>query len=556
MSARDPAADAAAVQRIHDAARSGRHADAAALAQAALTDGLEHPLVLNLAALTREQEGRFADAAALLHRAVNLDPADVGTRNALGLCLLNLDRPEEALAQFKAVIDLDATLPFAHASHGNASFALGRVADAEASYRRALALDPRQAVALCGLAHIAVRRGDYPEARAFATGALEGIPGFPDAVMTLAAADLGQRDLSGAESRVRKLLADPRLSRAERAYAEGLLGDVLDAADRTDEAFAAYQRCNDELRRIHAARFSSEVGACEYTRSLQAAFERVPTDAWPPGSVATPDTGAAGHVFLLGFPRSGAGLLEAVLGSHRDVVSVEGAESMIDGIRRYLRNPLDLGALAAADSADLQGLREAYWRRVAAAGIDVAGKIFIDRNPLHTQTLPLIYKLFPASKILFACRDPRDVVLSAFRLRFTMNSSNFELLSVTGAAQYYDAVMQFAVRCFGTLPLDVRLVRHEDVVTDFRREMRRICAFIGIEWDPGMGDVALRRGDERIAAPRTAQLVAAFNTEGVGQWRRYQAQLAPVMPTLDPWIRRFYYDDPGVMEHPPTGTSS
>ena len=31
-------------------------------------------------------------------------------------------------------------------------------------------------------------------------------------------------------------------------------------------------------------------------------------------------------------------------------------------------------------------------------------------------------------------------------------------------------------------------------------------------------------------------------SDGVGVWRNYKEQLAPVMPLLDPWVKTFGYD--------------
>jgi hypothetical protein len=195
-----------------------------------------------------------------------------------------------------------------------------------------------------------------------------------------------------------------------------------------------------------------------------------------------------------------------------------------------------------ADGEQLESLRAAYWHRVAAAGIDVSGKMFVDKHPFNTLKLPLIARLFPQAKILFACRDPRDVVLSCFRHRFQMSAPNYELLTLDGTVRYYDALMRLAVALTGSLKLDMCLVRHEDVVTDFKREMRRICAYLGLEWAEGMGDFALRARRRSVLTPSTAQLVGGLSTEGVGHWRRYRAQLGSVLPLLDPWVRRFYYD--------------
>jgi hypothetical protein len=57
-----------------------------------------------------------------------------------------------------------------------------------------------------------------------------------------------------------------------------------------------------------------------------------------------------------------------------------------------------------------------------------------------------------------------------------------------------------------------------------------------------MGDFALRTQKRAVLTPSTAQLVRGLSTEGVGQWRRYRVQLAPVEAVLAPWVKRFYYD--------------
>jgi tetratricopeptide (TPR) repeat protein len=481
--ARNAKADLETLQAVHAAAQRGAHDEAGVMAEAALMDGLEHPLLLNIAALRLEMQGRVDDAERLLQRAVAMAPRDLGARNALGLCLLRLERPADAQVQFDALIALDSKLPFAHASRGNCLAALGVVDAAAASYRRALELDAGQGIALAGLARIESSRGMYGEARQWAERALAALPGLPDAVMSLAAAELGERETQRAELRLRALLTESLLSPMERAHATGLLGDVLDAMSLPAEAFAAYSSCNQQLQRVFAGRFSEPPGALDYARSLTQYFERAASTR---GVVlrrpeSSPSAGSApassGHVFVLGFPRSGTTLLEVVLEGHPNVASLEGNELLIDAVREFMRRPADLDRLMAADEASLEPLRAAYWRLVAGAGIDVAGKMFVDKDPFNTLKLPLIARLFPQAKILFACRDPRDVVLSCFRHRFHMSAPIYELLTLLGAARYYDAVMALAVQLTASLGLTMCLVRHEDVVTEFNREMKRVCAY-------------------------------------------------------------------------------
>ena len=164
----------------------------------------------------------------------------------------------------------------------------------------------------------------------------------------------------------------------------------------------------------------------------------------------------------------------------------------------------------------------------------------IDKLPLNTTALPVISKLFPRAKVLFALRDPRDVVFSCFRRRFQINSAMFEFLDIQDAAAYYDEVMTLMRTYRKVLQLTVREVRHEAMVANFAAEVRAVLEFLGLYWDPGV-----ERFAEKVPAdPRTpsdVQLARGLNADGVGQWRRYEQQIAPILPILQKWAVEFGY---------------
>jgi hypothetical protein len=56
-----------------------------------------------------------------------------------------------------------------------------------------------------------------------------------------------------------------------------------------------------------------------------------------------------------------------------------------------------------------------------------------------------------------------------------------------------------------------------------------------------MGDFAPRLSARERATPSTAQLAQGLITSAKGQWRQYEAQLLPVLPTLAPWLDLFGY---------------
>jgi len=538
--ARDAAADKAALAEIGAAVQARDFDRAGRLAERALATGLDHPAVLNLAALKLEGEARFEDAVSLLQRAVTLAPADPGARNALGLCLRRLERDAEALAQFDEAVRIAPTFAGAHSARGGCLESLGRLKEAQAAFLRSLELQPENLGGLAGLANLTSRRGAHAEARAMAAKVLAAQPGYPDAVLVVAAAELAEDDAASAQARLEALIADPRLTAQQLAFAQGLLGDVLDARDRVPEAFSAYAACNMGLWRTYANSYGTPPSALEFAQGIIGRLDAIDPQAWT--AAGEPAPGAAGHVFLMGFPRSGTTLLEQVLASHPDVEALEERETLSAAMRAFLATPQDLDRLAAATEAELRPLREAYWARVHEEGARVEGKLFVDKHPLNTLKLPLIARLFPQAKILFARRDPRDVVLSCYRRRFVMSGSAYQLLTLPGAAGYYDAAMQIAERMQPAIGARTHVVRHEALIADFDGVVGSACEFLGLGWTDALRAFSARTQDRGIATPSGAQLAGGLSAEGVGQWRRYRQQMAPALPKLRPWVERFGYE--------------
>jgi len=537
--ARDLKADQAMLREVLAYAQNRDFQRAGAIAGQALASGFEHPLLLNVVATCKELEGKFEEALRYLERAVELVPGDIGARNALALCLQRLDRPADALYHVDLLLKDHPELGFAHANKGNALIALGWLGRARASHLRALELEPANIAAMASLASIASHNGNHDEARSWAEKVLAAVPNFPDAVISLAAAELASGGAARAEALIRPLLADERVAAPDRARAHGLLGDVLDAIGRYPEAFAHYKACNDGLRQVYR-RFAGGPGLAAYTHLLTEAVKATPQGN-SDGSSDSEAPGALGHVFLLGFPRSGTTLLEAVLEGHPRVVSADELELLTEAVYRFMGDRPDLDALARADETELRALRRAYWERVRQAEIEVAGKVFVDKYPLNTLKLPLIARLFPNAKILFACRDPREVVLACFRRRFKMNAAMYELLTLPGAAALYDAVMAFAEAMRPKFGARWYGVRYESLIADFDRQTRAICEFLGLEWVEGMDDVAGRARARERSTPSTAQLARGLDRSRAEHWRHYAGPLQPVLPTLNRWVERFEY---------------
>jgi Flp pilus assembly protein TadD len=529
------------LRSVRQTLHSGDVAAAAAGAESVLASGIRHPFLFNTVAMHAESRGRLTEAEASLRQGLELAPDDAGCLHALGLLLLRLERPDEARPLFERVLELHPDLAPALVGLGQALEAVGELPAAEARYSSALALQPTNLLARAGLASVCVRRGERARARELGLAVLAAEPNYPPAAMLVAEAEIGDGDAAGAERRLRELLAEPRLSPVERSLALGILGDALDRAERPAEAFVAYRESND-LRRTHYAGSFGEKGTLAYALELRDWFRR--HGARDLISVVPPEVSnspASGHAFLLGFPRSGTTLLEQILASHPRVKALEERETLLDSVRAFMRTPGDLARLGLAGEAELAPLRAAYWQRVADAGVFVNRNLFVDKHPFNGLKLPLITRLFPEARILLALRDPRDVVWSCFRRRFRMTAPYYELLTLESAAALYATVMEITELLIRDLELRVHRVKLEALIADFENEARGLCAFLDLPWNEGMRDFAATARARGVATASGAQVARGLNSSGVGEWRRYREQLAPVLPVLAPWVERFGY---------------
>lgn len=516
---------------------------ASRLASRALEFGFEHPRFLQLRAAEREQAGRLVEARADLERALALAPDDVGIANALGACLTRLGEGRAATAVLSRAAELAPHVGPTWASLGAARLAAGDAAGGEDAFRKAVEIEPAMPEVWGRLAVIASNRGDAQAARERASRALALDPHGADARRAMIEADLDLKNPLEAERGARAWLAGGRIGPNGRSHALGLLGDALEAQGRFAEAFEAYRASKAEFGRVHSARYG-HLAQHPLTTTFDALcsdFASIPADRWRPAPGGEAANGAVGHVFLMGFMRSGTTLLEQALSRHPDVAALEETEALAQSGADYLVQPGGLSAIAEVRPSEAAAWRAAYWRAVDEAGVDVRGKVLIDKLPFNGVKLPIIAKLFPNARIVFAVRDPRDVVLSCFQKRFQPNAYTFEMRTLEGAARLYAGYMVLCADYRAGLPLHLYQHRHETLLEDVEGEVARVAAFIGLDFRPEMTAVDQAARSGRVLSQSARQLGQGLNTRGVARWRNYAAELAPVADILQPWVEAFGY---------------
>jgi hypothetical protein len=294
-----------------------------------------------------------------------------------------------------------------------------------------------------------------------------------------------------------------------------------------------YQRDADTIARIAAKTFDTITP--DHCQRWSAAGAELDPPAHP-------------LALLTSHPRSGTTLLEQVLDSHPQAISADELQIMAELVylplgRKSPRGESVPEALDRATPSDLSEVRLAY--RTAMEGAlrqPIGHRLLVDKNPELTMLLPLVARVFPEMKIVFALRDPRDVVISCFMQRLPLNPVSVHYLTLEGTARKYAETMNSWLKLRPMLKNPWIEVRYEDTVADVEHQARVTLDFLGLPWDDAVLDFHRRAQRKHIHSPTYEAVTKPIYQSSVGRWRNYAAQLRPCMHILEPFVSAFGYE--------------
>lgn len=536
-----------------------------------MSDATGNPQQLALSALRAWGQGEFDRAHGLARRAIALAPDEPNARQVLGAIAMSAGSVEEAAEHFRVADHAAPNQPQILNMLAKALQSLGDLSGARASYARAGALGlaeawrglgkleakhgdpkaaiealeraalvaPKNATILADLAQALENRHDLDRAMSLAEASVQIDPKSEIALLTIAQIHMRRGSYGDVRAAVETVLQSN--SATNRALAIGLAGESYDREGRSDEAFAAFTAANQILLARHRAMrlaTASPFHPTNLSRLLRSVAEGQP-QAW----VGPTHFEQPAPVFLVGFPRSGTTLLDQILSSHSEIVCLDETEILAETIADLLAASEAPPRWMSLSENEILERRGKYFKRaVEALRAPIRRRVFIDKLPLNLLFLPLVARIFPDARIIFALRDPRDVVLSCYQQRFSVNASMVWLLEFSDAARYYDLAMSLFMASKHRFRLACAEVRYERLVVNLESVARELTAFLGLDFEPTMLDYAATARRRSINTPSLRQVVQPLYTRSVGRWRSYSRHFAPIAAWLDPWVQRFGYE--------------
>ncbi len=280
------------------------------------------------------------------------------------------------------------------------------------------------------------------------------------------------------------------------------------------------------------------------------------------------------RVFVVGCPRSGTTLLQRILDAHADLAvandthfvtrSVEKlglsaqalagdaiplTDEVLAGVREYHRFPrlgLDEAAVerAAARASTYASFVGALYEELAIA----KGKRFGgEKTPDFVRRLPLLHALFPATRTVHIIRDGRDVILSL--LQWATPTKGPGRLATWAdeplgtAALWWEWQVQSGRKARARVGDDRCMeLRYEALASEPEPEAHRLCAFLGLDYDPRM--LAFHEGRRRDDPTLDAKKAWLPPTPGLRNWREQMDEdgLALVETLIGPFLEELGYE--------------
>ncbi len=440
-----------------------------------------------LASVLNQQE-HLEEAEAMFEQ-LERETGDVTLQSVRAHILTKLARHDEAMGIQQAVVGAQPAKPPGWIALGHSLRAAGRVDEAVAAYRQAIAVDFECGEAWWGLASI--KR-----------------PILTDVDITRMREAIG-------------IAIDERNS----APLQFALARALHDRGEYREAFEHYTEGNRqraESLRYDAGELTSEIAEIE--RMVDPAFIR---------SLHAEPLGESIPVFIVSLPRSGSTLLEQMLAGHPEIEAIGELpyapailrSAMEMATRRGRITVPQLIAGLSPEQAAAMGrdyLRRAAWHRKTGR------RLFVDKLPHNWSNILFIRRILPQARFIDIRRDPMDCCFSNFTQSFSSaHASSFALRDI---GQCYVDYVRLMTHLDRVAPGLVDHVRYEELVEQPEREVRRLLGSLGLPWDPAV--LEFHRVERVVRTPSSEQVRRPLNREGMGVWKPYAEWLAPLRETL------------------------
>ncbi|GAA4935080.1 sulfotransferase [Streptomonospora halophila] len=214
-------------------------------------------------------------------------------------------------------------------------------------------------------------------------------------------------------------------------------------------------------------------------------------------------------VFVISPVRSGSTLLRMILNSHSRIRAPH--ELHLRTVEVQLAEEFSAKSMLELD-LDRHELEHVLWDRILHLELERSGKdVIVDKTPGNVWAWERLSYAWPHAKFIFLMRHPEGIVGSLARRK--NNTATRDKLEAN-VLKYLEPLEK------ARTTLDGHAIRYEDLTSEPEETLRKLCAYLDVEWEPDMldygehdhGNLGANLGD-RSANIRSGRIQAAREEE-------------------------------------------
>jgi predicted Zn-dependent protease len=472
---------------------------------------------IRMLAETGARLGAYDDAENLLARALELAPSFSAARHNYAGVLHRHMKSEAALAQVDILLKEDRANPNYRALRAAILVRIGEFQRAIESYEILLRDYPSQPKAWMGYGHALKTVGRQDEGIAAYRRSIELLPSLGESYWSLANLKTFRFSTEEIEA-MQTQLANGETSEEDRYHLHFALGKALEDGAAYETSFEHYAKGN-ALRRsgikydADATREHVQRSKAVFTPEFFRAHEGAGCKARDP-------------IFIVSLPRAGSTLIEQILSSHS---AIEGTMELPDifaiarslSPRRKNTDPTNYPeVLKDIEPGRLEELGEEYLKR-ASIQRKLGRPFFIDKMPNNFMHLGLIRLILPNARIIDARRHPLACCFSNFKQHYARGQAFAYDQKEVG--NFYRNYVELMAHFDTVLPGHVHRVFHETLVENPEGEVRKLLDYCGLPFEESC--LRFYENDRAVRTASSEQVRRPISTEGLDQWRHYEAWL-------------------------------
>ena len=351
--------------------------------------------------------------------------------------------------------------------------------------------------------------GDLEKARAILTNRVTERPDFTRAYGSIGKMGKWQKG-DPLIAQMQRIFSSDELQGQRRIGLGFALGKALEDVGEFAKSFQVFKATNDLQHRGLGAWTSK---FCNFVDDRIARWD-APTIA----NLRQKHAPAIRPIFIVGMPRTGSSLTEAIVGRHPDVFDLGEDQFTVTTTSRI--------AMPTQDSirklAELLG--DNFRRRVTSH------LVATDKHLSNSHHIGPICAALPNAKFVLVRRNPRAICLSIYQNGFSTYGHPYAMNLEDLAHHYvqFDRLMQHWKSV-----LDDQLIelKYEDLVADPDNQTRKLISDLDLPWDD-----ACLSPEKSTSAVRTlsiGQVRQGVYDSSRDRWRKYEEELQPLIKILE-----------------------